>query len=67
MREAYRLHKQQHLYNVLQQADKRVIVSVGYVGKEVEPYLFIEKKMLKLLAQLGSELTATAAVPATAS
>jgi len=66
MREAYRLHKQQHLYNILQQADKRILISVGYIGKEVEPYLFIEKKMLKLLAQLGSELTA-ATVQATAS
>ena len=60
MREAYRLHKQQHLYNILQQSDKRVLISVGYVGKEVEPYLFIEKKMLKLLAQLGNELSAAA-------
>jgi ribonuclease P protein component len=66
MREAYRLHKQQHLYDILQQSDKRVLISVGYVGKEVEPYLFIEKKMLKLLAQLGNELSA-AAVPVTTS
>jgi ribonuclease P protein component len=65
MREAYRLHKQQHLYDALQQTDKRIIISVGYVGKEIEPYLFIEKKMLKLLAQLGNELAA-AAVPVTA-
>lgn len=66
MREAYRLHKQQYLYNILQQTDKRMLISVGYIGKEVEPYLFIEKKMLKMLAQLGSELSATT-VQATAS
>jgi ribonuclease P protein component len=66
MREAYRLHKQQHLYNILQQTDKRMLISVGYIGKEVEPYLFIEKKMLKLLAQLGNELSAPT-VQATAS
>lgn len=64
MREAYRLHKQQHLYDILQQADKKIIVSVGYVGKEIEPYLFIEKKMLRMLAQLSGELTA--AIPVTA-
>jgi ribonuclease P protein component len=65
MREAYRLHKQQYLYDALQQTDKRIIISVGYVGKEIEPYLFIEKKMLKLLTQLGNELSATT-VPVTA-
>lgn len=64
MREAYRLHKQQHLYDILQQADKKIIVSVGYVGKGIEPYPFIEKKMLKMLAQLSGELTA--AIPVTA-
>ncbi|WP_426586919.1 ribonuclease P protein component [Mucilaginibacter sp. R-33] len=64
MREAYRLHKQQHLYHILQQADKKIIVSVGYVGKEIEPYPFIEKKMLRMLAQLSGELTA--AIPVTA-
>jgi len=64
MREAYRLNKQQHLYDMLQQADKRIIVSVGYVGKEVEPFPFIEKKMLKLLAQLCNELAAPVPVAA---
>jgi ribonuclease P protein component len=64
MREAYRLHKQQHLYDPLQGADKKIILSVGYVGKGIEPYLFIEKKMLKLFTQLGNELAAPVTVVA---
>lgn len=58
MRECYRLQKQQHLYETLQGADKKVLVSVGYVGKGIEPYLFFEKKMQKLLTQLSNELAA---------
>jgi ribonuclease P protein component len=56
MREAYRLSKQQQLYDVLNDADKQIILSVGYIGKEIAPYELIEKKMLKLLAQLNTEL-----------
>jgi ribonuclease P protein component len=56
MREAYRLSKQQQLYNQLNNADKRIILSVGYIGKEIAPYELIEKKMLKLLMQLNTEL-----------
>ncbi len=56
MREAYRLSKQQQLYDQLIVADKRIILSVGYIGKEIAPYELIEKKMLKLLTQLNTEL-----------
>jgi len=52
MREAYRLHKQEQLYNLLKQADKHIILSIGYIGKEINEYKLIERKMLKLLAQL---------------
>jgi ribonuclease P protein component len=58
MRESYRLHKQQNLYNLLQTADKTIVLSVGYIGKTIEPYSVIEKKMLKMLAQLAEQLTA---------
>jgi ribonuclease P protein component len=57
MREAYRLHKEQYLYRILNDAGKRIIFSVGYIGKEIAPYDFTEKKMLKLLAQLCAEIT----------
>jgi ribonuclease P protein component len=56
MREAYRLSKQQQLYDQLNIADKRIILSIGYIGKEIGPYELIEKKMLKLLIQLNTEL-----------
>nr|MBB6230238.1 hypothetical protein [Mucilaginibacter sp. FT3.2] len=56
MRESYRLHKQQNLYNLLQTADKTIVLSVGYIGKEIVPYSVIEKKMLKMLAQLAGQL-----------
>jgi len=56
MREAYRLHKQQHLYNILNDAGKSIILSVGYIGKEIVAYDFTEKKMLKLLTQLCAEI-----------
>jgi ribonuclease P protein component len=57
MREAYRLHKQQHLYDKVGGNEKKVILSLGYIGKEIAPYEFTEKKMLKLLTQLCTELT----------
>jgi ribonuclease P protein component len=55
MREAYRLNKEQHLYSVLSSNNKNIVFSIGYVGKEISGYTFIEKKMLKLLANLAGE------------
>jgi ribonuclease P protein component len=57
MREAYRLNKQSLLYSPLTDVDKRIVLSIGYIGKEISDYSFIEKKMLKLLAQLGAEVS----------
>ena len=56
MREAYRLNKQLQLYASLAAADKQIVLSIGYIGKEIAAYDFIEKKMLKLLTQLNTEL-----------
>ena len=58
IREAYRLNKQEHLYNLLTVANKKIVFSVGYIGKEIEPYLVMEKKMLKLLKQLSEQVAA---------
>ncbi|HEX3383606.1 MAG TPA: ribonuclease P protein component [Mucilaginibacter sp.] len=55
MREAYRLNKQQHLYSPLQDAGKNIVFSIGYIGKEINTYDLIAKKMLKLLGQLAAE------------
>jgi ribonuclease P protein component len=57
IREAYRLNKKQHLYEILDQAGKRVVFSISYIGKEIVPSDMISKKMLKLLQQLGAEVT----------
>jgi len=56
LREAYRLNKQQHLYELLAGANKKIIISIGYIGKQIESYELFEKKMLKLLKQLSEEL-----------
>lgn len=53
MREAYRLNKEQYLYLPLKDKDKQIVFSVGYIGKEIADYAFIEKKMLKLLNSLA--------------
>lgn len=55
MREAYRLNKQQHLYSFLQESGRNIVFSIGYIGKEINTYDLIVKKMLKLLGQLVSE------------
>jgi ribonuclease P protein component len=55
MREAYRLNKQAQLYDVLNGAGKKLVLSISYIGKEISSYEFFEKKMLKLLIQLAGE------------
>ncbi len=52
MREAYRLHKQQSLYDFLSHTDKSITLSISYIGKEINEYKVIEKKMLKMFVQL---------------
>ena len=56
IRESYRLHKHEHLYSRFSEEGKNFVFSIGYIGKEIAPYDFIEKKMLKLLAQLSGEI-----------
>jgi ribonuclease P protein component len=57
MREAYRLNKQQYLYDLLTGIDKRIVLSLGFIGKEITASDFTQKKMLKLLSQLSAEIT----------
>jgi ribonuclease P protein component len=56
MREAYRLNKQQNLYDQLNISEKKIVLSLGYVGKEIAVYGLVEKKMVKLLKQLCIEI-----------
>jgi ribonuclease P protein component len=53
-REAYRLHKEQYLYTSLVEGDRRIVFSLGYIGKEISSYDVIKKKMLKLLTELSA-------------
>lgn len=55
-REAYRLHKQVNLYNTLIASDKMLLLSVSYIGKQIEPYELMEQKMLKLFKQLCEQV-----------
>ena len=54
IREAYRQNKQEQLYNLL--GDKKLILALTYVGKEIESTELIHKRMVKTLAQLTAEL-----------
>jgi ribonuclease P protein component len=56
IREAYRLHKQAYLYSLLSDTDKCIIFSIGFIGKEIASYDFIEKKLLKMLSQLYEQV-----------
>jgi ribonuclease P protein component len=56
IREAYRLHKQQYLYALCIEKDKKIIFSIGYIGKEIADYALIGKKMLKVLTQLSEQV-----------
>jgi ribonuclease P protein component len=55
-REAYRLHKQQFLYDYLISSNKHLALSLVYVGTTIADYDFIEKKMLKLFVQLCEQM-----------
>jgi ribonuclease P protein component len=57
MREAYRLNKQEHLYNTLVSKEKNIVLSLGYVAKEIIDFDLANKKMLKLLIQLSAEIS----------
>jgi len=56
MREVYRLHKQQFLYNQLTAMDKHIALSVIYVGTEILAYEMMQKKMLKMFGLLTEAL-----------
>ncbi|HZY38482.1 MAG TPA: ribonuclease P protein component [Mucilaginibacter sp.] len=55
-REAYRLNKQVHLYQHLVNREKKITISLAYIGKELPGYDFAEKKIVKLLKQLCAEV-----------
>ncbi|MDT3405578.1 ribonuclease P protein component [Mucilaginibacter terrae] len=58
-REAYRVHKQELLYKPLQEQNKQLILSVNYIGKEINDFAFMDKKMAKLMVQLCEQVYAS--------
>jgi len=56
MREAYRLSKQTYLYEMLNNSEKKIVLFLGYVAKDITPFDLAQKKMLKLLTQLCAEV-----------
>ena len=61
MREAFRLLKQQALYDALSASDKTILLSIGFIGKEIVDYGLMEKKMLKTLLQVSTAATSATA------
>jgi ribonuclease P protein component len=61
MREAFRLLKQQALYDALSASDKTILLSIGFIGKEIADYGMMEKKMLKTLLQVSTAATSATA------
>ena len=55
MREAYRLHKADLLLTPAALKNTNVVFSVGYIGKEIVAFDFIEKKMIRVLKQLSEQ------------
>jgi len=58
-REAYRMHKQQLLYAALKEQNRQIILSVNYIGKEINDFALMDKKMVKLLVQLSEQINAS--------
>ena len=59
-RETYRLHKQELLYKTLQEHNKQIALSINYIGKEINDFSLMDKKMVKLLVQLSEQINASA-------
>ncbi|MXV52227.1 ribonuclease P protein component [Pedobacter sp. HMF7647] len=54
IREAYRLNKQELLYQQIE-GKNRIVLSIHYVGKEIFPFSFVEKKLKSTLLKLSDE------------
>lgn len=55
MREAYRLHKGTQLYPFFK--EQPILLSIQYIGKNIESYHFIVEKMSKLFLKLQDEFS----------
>ncbi len=57
IREGYRIHKQNLLYEFLDQQQANILFSIQYIGKEIHDYKFIELKITEILFKLQNEYT----------
>jgi ribonuclease P protein component len=57
-REVYRLYKAAELYALLPNKNQLLLLGLQYVGKEIYPYVFFEKKLVLLLKKLIAQIEA---------
>jgi ribonuclease P protein component len=55
-REAYRLQKQIHLYDVLKPSSLLLLLSIQFIGKQKYDFEFMEKKMINVFKKLSTHL-----------
>lgn len=55
-REAYRLQKNNLLYAHLENKEELLLLGLQYVGKEIYPYAFLEKRIGQLLKKLLTQI-----------
>jgi ribonuclease P protein component len=56
IKEVYRLHKGNLLYHPLNLSNQQLILGISYVGKEILPSDFLEKKMKSVFTQLHHQI-----------
>lgn len=55
-REAYRLQKQVFLYEHLTDKNELLLLSLQYVGKEIHPYPFLEKRIKQVFVKITEQI-----------
>ena len=56
-REAYRLHKEEQLYQILAEKNSQpLLLSIQFIGKQIYDFGFMEKKLINTLKRLCTHL-----------
>ena len=56
IKEAYRLNKSKLLYSYLISGDKKILLSLNYISKEILEYSIIDTKLKTVFATLGKQV-----------
>ena len=56
-REVYRTHKQELLYTSLIDKNQLLLLGLQYIGKQIYPSSFLEKRLTQLLVKLTTQLS----------